>query len=49
MKVSLADPRLGPIPADANFDGLSRKELILMLRLEHELRVTLEGYVHELQ
>jgi transposase len=49
MKVSLADPRLGPIPADANFDGLTRKELILLLRLEHQIRVTLEGYVHELQ
>ena len=49
MKVSLADPRLGPIPADANFDGLSRKELILMLRMEHDIRMTLAGYVHELQ
>ena len=48
MKVKLNDEILKPL-TDEQLESLSRKELIVLARGEHALRMFLAGYVHELE
>lgn len=49
MKVSITDPRLRPLPADADYDRLTRGELIVLLRAQAEIGRALERQLQAMQ
>ena len=49
MKVQLTDPRLRPLPADADYSRLTYSELVCLLQTERTIRMAVEEQLYELQ